>query len=283
MSQILQKVPPIGESRDKEILKSASSYVYASYAGFDLQAHVFFPKETQTSNRSVVAFFHGGFWDVPMATQFVPHCHHFASRGAVAVTFEYRTSSKNATGPAEALEDAIAAFKWLVENAELLSIDATKITLGGSGGGAWLALLLSMMKSKESPLPVRPHSLILFSALVNTTAKSQYSERFANKKTASKLSPSKLIRRKLPPMLFLHGKSDRITPIDDVASFCRRSKWRGNKISLLDFTGAEHTFFNFNVSHSNFEMTIGAADHFLTGLGSISKEAEDSTDFNHME
>jgi acetyl esterase len=276
MSHILQKVAPIGESRDKELLKSASSYAYASHDGTDLLGHAFFP-ETEGTGRPAVAFFHGGFWDTPMVTQFVPHCHHFAGRGAVAITFEYRTGSRHGTGPLEAIADATAAFLWLQENAELLGIDPEKIVVGGAAGGAFLALQLAMRKPRknaaESP---RPAAAILFSSLLNTTPKGQLCERFPDKKAAKTHSPTSLLRRKLPPMLFLHGKADRVTPFEEVSSFHRRMKWRGNRSKLLDFTAAEHSFFNFNVSHTNFEMTIAAADSFLVKEGVIPPLAEES-------
>ncbi|QTN34123.1 alpha/beta hydrolase [Akkermansiaceae bacterium] len=277
MSQILQKVAPIGESRDRELLKSASSYVYASHGDTDLLAHVFFPEGAADTSRPAVAFFHGGFWDTPMVTQFVPHCHHFASRGAVAVAFEYRTSSKNGTGPMEAIGDAQAAFAWLAENADLLGIDPAAITVAGAAGGAFLALHLAMRKTvKNSGAPPHPKAAILFSALVNTSPKGQLAARFPDSKRAKASSPGTLLRRKLPPMLFLHGKSDRVTPFEEVASFCRRTKWRRNKCTLLDFSGAEHSFFNFNVHHGNFEMTVSAADHFLTDLGVIPPAPEET-------
>jgi acetyl esterase/lipase len=275
MSQILQKVAPIGESRDKELLKSASSYVYASRDGVDLLAHVFFPQGKTDTACPAVAFFHGGFWDAAMVTQFVPHCHHFASRGAVAVTFEYRVSSRGTAGPMEALEDASEALVWLSENAETLGINLDKTVFAGAAGGAFLALVLAMRKEKDSPPIIIPKALVLFSALVNTGPKGQLSERFPDTKSAKKNSPNGLLRRKLPPMLFLHGKSDRVTPFEEVALFCRRMKWRRNKCTLLDFTGAEHSFFNFNVHHGNFEMTLRSADHFLVENGILSPEPEE--------
>jgi len=263
MSHILQKVAPIGESRDKELLKSASSYVYENRNGIDLLAHVFFPEGEPVADRPAVAFFHGGFWDAAMVTQFVPHCHHFAGRGAVTVTFEYRTSSRHQTGPIEAMEDSISAISWLQENAGILGIDVDKIAFIGAAGGAWLALLLAMRKEKDVTPPITPKALVLFSALVNTTPKGQLSELFPDAKTAKSLSPTSLLRRKLPPMLFIHGKSDRVTPHEEVATFCRRMKWRRNVCRLSDFIGAEHSFFNFNVHHGNFEMTVALADQFL--------------------
>ena len=276
MSHILQKVAPIGESRDKELLKSASSYVYASHGGVDLLAHVFFPEGGPDTGRPAIAFYHGGFWDTPMVTQFVPHCHHFAGRGAVAVTFEYPGSSKSGTGPMEAISDARDALRWLHENADLLGIDREKIVIAGAAGGAFLALQLAMRKDKDPATPPKPKAVILFSALVNTTPKGILSERFPDKKSAKALSPSSLLRRKLPPMLFLHGKSDRVTPFEEVASFCRSMKWRRNNCSLIDFTGADHSFFNFNVSHSNFELSIASADRFLVDQNIIAALPEEA-------
>lgn len=272
MSQILQKVAPIGESRDKEILKAAATYVFSDMEGIELLAHVFAPEGPTVPDRPAVAFFHGGFWDTPMVTQFVPHCHHFASRGAVTVAFEYRVASRHQTGPLAAIEDSRTALLWLHDNAELLGIDPTNIAVAGAAGGAFLALLLAMQKDKQFTTPVRPKALLLFSSLLNTTPKGQLSDRFPSTKEAKALSPSVLVRRKLPPMLLMHGKADRVTPFEEAAVFCRRMKWRGNRCQLLDFNGAEHSFFNFNVSHVNFEMTIAAADRFLVEQGVLGED-----------
>ncbi len=270
MSKILQRVAPIGEARDREILKDAATYVYAQRPEGDVLAHLFLPDKSGDAPRPIVVFFHGGFWDSPTPTQFVPHCLHFASRGAVAVAAETRTLAKHGTGPLEAIEDARDLIRWLRSNADTFNLDPNKITIGGAGGGAYLALLTSLPKPKDLP-PVdgfdcAPQALLLFSALVNTSTKGPAADRFGDGKMAKNLSPTKLVRRKLPPMLFFHGKSDRITPFDEVEKFRRRLRWRGNACELIDFERAEHSFFNFNVSHKNFERTICAADQFLVSL-----------------
>lgn len=276
MSSILQRVAPIGEARDKEILKDAATYVYDQTPQGDVQAHVFLPVDAKEEPRPVIIFFHGGFWDSPTPTQFVPHCLHFATRGAVAVAAETRTLAKHGTGPLEAIEDARNLIRWLRHNFDTFNLDPQKVTLCGSGGGAFLALLAAMPTEKSLP-PVEginctPQALVLFSALVNTSTKSAASERFPNLKTAKQLSPSSLMRRKLPPMLFFHGKSDRTTPFDEVEKFRRRMRWRGNTCELVDFEKAEHSFFNFNVSHKFFELTLGSADRFLVERGLLPPE-----------
>lgn len=271
MSSILQRVAPIGEARDREILKDAATYVYQERPQGPVQAHLFFPEHASSGARPVVIFFHGGLWDTPTPTQFVPQCLHFASRGAVAVAAETRTSTRHGTGPLEAIEDARDLIRWLRHNADTFNLDPSRVVIGGAGGGAFLALLATMPRAKQMPpvdgLDCRPQALILFSALVNTAVKGQAADRFPDRRSAKRLSPSHLIRRKLPPMLFFHGKSDRITPFEEVERFHRKMRFWGNSCELVDFERADHSFFNFNVSHKNFELTINAADRFLVGNG----------------
>jgi acetyl esterase/lipase len=276
MSSILQRVAPIGEARDREILKDAATYIYQERPQGPVQAHVFLPESSAAAPRSVVVFFHGGFWDSPTPTQFVPHCLHFASRGAVAVAAETRTGARHGTGPLEAIEDARDLIRWLRHNADTFNIDPDRVVVGGAAGGALLALLTAMPKAKAMPLvdglDCRPQALILFSALVNTTLKSPANSRFPDLRSAKRASPSTLVRRKLPPMILFHGKADRITPFDEVERFRRRLRWRGNDCTLVDFERQDHSFFNFNVSHRNFELTINAADRFLTDRGFLTEE-----------
>jgi acetyl esterase len=278
MSSILQRVAPIGEARDREILKDAATYVYEERPQGDILAHLFFPVHTDSAPRPVIVFFHGGLWDSPTPTQFVPHCLHFASRGAVAVAAETRTSSRHGTGAVEAIEDARQLIRWLRQNADTFNLDPDQVIIGGAGGGAYLALLTAMPKPKDLP-PVEgfdchPQALILFSALVNTATKGAAADRFPDFKSAKRLSPTNLIRRKLPPMIFFQGKSDRITPFEEVEKFRRRLRWRRNPCEVVDFLGAEHSFFNFNVSHRNFELTLALADKFLVEHGLLSPNAD---------
>ncbi|RYD28836.1 MAG: alpha/beta hydrolase, partial [Verrucomicrobiaceae bacterium] len=175
MSSILQKVAPIGEAREREMLKDSASYAYHSTPQGEILAHVFQPEGISATPRPAVVFFHGGFWDAAMPTQFVPHCLHFASRGAVAVAAETRTASRHGTGPVEAIEDARELIRWIRLNAETLNIDPARITVSGAAGGAYLALLTAMPKEKDLPavdgVDCRPQALVLFSATVNTGPK----------------------------------------------------------------------------------------------------------------
>lgn len=276
MSSILKKVAPIGEARDREILKDAATYVYQERPQGPVQAHVFFPERPASGPRPLVVFFHGGFWDTPMPTQFVPQCLHFASRGMVAVAAETRTQARNGTGPVEAVEDARDLIRWLRHNADTFEINPDQLVVGGSAGGALLALMTTLPKPKHLPpvdgLDCHAQGLILFSALVNPRATPQAAARFPDSSAAKRLNPLRSVRRKLPPMILFHGKSDRITPFEEVERFRRKVRFWGNSCELVDFEKADHSFFNFNVSHGNFERSILAADRFLVDLGLLLPE-----------
>lgn len=280
MSHILQRLPVIGESRDRKLLEDASCYIYRQTPQGDLFAHVFQPKTPATARRPVVVFFQGGLWDNPMAAQFAPQCLHLVDHGAVAVAVETRISSKHGTGPVEAIEDARELIRWLRQYAGALQIDPARITACGAAGGALLALLTAMPKEKQMPpvneVSCRPQALVLYSAIVNTKPGTPFAGRFPNAKSAKSLSPSTQVRSKLPPMLFFHGTADRITPFAEVKKFRRRLRWRRNICELVEFERADHSFFNFNVNQDHFELSTAALCQFLTILGLLDPKSSSS-------
>lgn len=247
------------------MLKSATTYTYLETEQGPVQAHFFVPHDfTPSDRRPLVIFFHGGFWDSPMATQFVPHCLHFATRGAVAVAVETRVFSIHRTGAVDAIEDAKAFMDWLANHYVHFGIDPNRVVVGGAAGGALLALSLILPKLKKGEIPhaLAPAGAVLFSALLDPTEKTAF-ERFPNIKVAKEISPLRNPRRKLPPMIFFHGKNDRLTPFDAVRKFAKSLRWRRNKVEVIDYENAEHSFFNFNVSELHYELTLHAADDFL--------------------
>lgn len=266
---LLSKAPLLGQARQREMMKSATPLTYFESEQGSLQAHFFVPHDfAATDKRTLVVFLHGGFWDTSMPTQFVPQCLHFATRGALGVVVETRLKSTHGTGPMEALEDVATFLGWIAEHAERLGVDVDKVVLAGASGGAFLALQQVMPKvgKTDPPKPLEPRALILFSTLLDATPAS-FSKRFPDARTAKRVSPLRQIRRKLPPMMLCHGKSDRVTPFDHARKFAKAMKWRGNRVELVEFENAEHSFFNFNVSELHYELTLKACDHFLVDLG----------------
>jgi acetyl esterase/lipase len=269
---LLSKVPPIGQKRQAEMLKSATSLTYLETPQGPVQCHFFVPTDFESGQRRpVVLFLHGGFWDGCMPTQFVPQCLHFASRGAISIAVETRVESIHGSGPMEALEDIQTLLVWLTEHAENFGLDTEKVVIGGASGGAFLALQQVLPKDSAKSSHISPVALLLFSSVLDTT-KSELAGRFPDGKTAKKLSPLRLIRKGLPPMILFHGKQDRVTPYADAQKFARVVKRKRNKVELIDFDKAEHSFFNFNVSELYYELTIKAADRFLVDHGILPED-----------
>lgn len=265
---LLQKTPLIGQARQREMLKSATTFTYSETPEGPLQAHFFTPPGFEPGDRRpLVLFLHGGFWETPMATQFVPHCLHFAQRGAVTVTLETRVGSVHRTGPVEALEDLRAFLDWLKGYEPHFGVDPAKVVLGGAAGGAFIALAMTLPKLPKNATPpaYSPAALMLFSSLLDPIVRPLI-DRFPDHATAKRLSPLKTVRRKAPPMIFFHGKRDRVTPFATVEKFVKSMRWRRNKIELVDYESAEHAFFNFNVSDQHYEWSVSAADRFLVDL-----------------
>ena len=272
MIEELVKAPPIGEARDRELLKDAQSFIYFHSPSKDLAAHFFFPPghDPRTASAPVIIFLHGGMWDISMPTQFVPHSHHFAARGAVSLCIEYRVKSTSGSTPAESLEDAAMAIVFLRKNARILGIDPKRIVLAGAGSGAHLALCCATLPEigNDPGLNFRPAALFLFSPVVNTTRKGVGAEMFSSEQAANQYSPSEHVpQRNLPPCRLYHGRADRMVPVDQVAKFAKRYAKKKNACELMEFEGAGHTFFNYNSHQQNYEVTLRSADYFLVDLG----------------
>lgn len=251
------------------MMKAATSLSYSETSEGPLSAHFFVPDNFSPEKQyPAVVFFHGGFWDHSMPTQFVPQCLHFASRGAIAISVETRVQAIHKTGPLEALDDTQTFLQWLADHAEKFRLNLDQCILGGAAGGAWLALENTLPKppKKEPAPPITPTAIILFSALLNSLAPS-IAKKFPNPTTAKSLNPLRQVRRKLPPTLLCHGMSDRVTPFADARKFAKAMRWRGNHVELVDYEKAEHSFFNFNVSEFYYELTLKTADRFLVNLG----------------
>ena len=274
----LKEAPAIGEARDRELLKDAHSYVYHESPQGQLIAHFFLPPEhnPEAAHLNCLLFLHGGMWDASMPTQFIPHCHHFVSRGCLTVTVEYRVFNKHRTNPIEAIEDARMAIGFLKQNAQLIGIDPERIIVVGGGSGGHLALSTAIHSNTENTqnLDLRPDAVAAYSAIVDTSPKSGIGhELFPTPKEAKQHSPlAQLPLKDLPPCLLLHGRNDRVAPFDQVAKFAKNYKRKGNHCELIDFEGAGHTFFNYNTNEQLYNLSLNALDHFLVKLNFLSPE-----------
>lgn len=254
----------------EELLQEAESIVYKRTDQGELRLHSFYPEgHSQDDHRPAVVLFHGGKWDQTLVPQLAPHALNFVFLGAVAIVVEYRTSGSHQTSPLESIADAQSALLWVRKNNRFLGIDPEKVTACGAGSGAHIALCSAMHKKVEHDgfYSSRPNALVLFSAIIDTTKSGIGMELFPHKRDAKRTSPSRNIRRKLPPMLFFHGNEDPIVPVASVEKFCMRVSGKRNTAKFVPYPRATHSFFNFNVNQRCFIQSLDSAEVFLSNLG----------------
>jgi acetyl esterase len=120
-------------------------------AGNDIAVRVYTPQEAIGGAAPLLLWLHGGGWVIGDLDTADATARALANRsGAVVVSVGYRLAPEH-TAPA-ALDDALAALTWAVENGELLGVDATHVAVGGdSAGGNLAAVLCQRVRDEFGP------------------------------------------------------------------------------------------------------------------------------------
>jgi acetyl esterase len=112
-------------------------------------------------------FFHGGGWSLGDLDSHDHMCRHFAHGAqATVIAVDYRLAPEHKF-PA-AVDDSVAAVRWVFENARQLDIDANRIAVGGdsAGGNLAAAASIALRDTNGPPLTLQ---LLIYPA-VNFTA-----------------------------------------------------------------------------------------------------------------
>lgn len=206
-----------------ETLPGADTRVYKTVGETNLRLHIYQPPDRKQGDKlPAIVFFFGGGWRNGTPAQFVEHCQHFAARGMVAITAEYRVRSRHNVTPLECIADAKSAMRWLRRNANKLGIDASRIAAGGGSAGGHLAAALATVKgfddrTDDLQVSVVPNALVLFNPaldVANIPADYGFGEQ------AKAASPLQNVRNRMPPTIIFHGTADTTVPFAQATSFC---------------------------------------------------------------
>ena len=123
-------------------------------AGFtrDIRIKIFQPKSLQLTNMQMPAFIHfhsGAVCGLSIDDQYMkPNMARYSLECNVKVfTVEYRQAPE--TQAPGNIMDCYAAIKYIIENADKFNIDKSKIVIGGSSDGAYLAVGVAMELAKR--------------------------------------------------------------------------------------------------------------------------------------
>lgn len=108
----------------------------------------------------VLVFFHGGGWVIGDLETHDTLCRHLASgSGCAVVAVDYRLAPEHPF-PA-AVEDAVAATRWVRQHAAELALDPRRIAVGGDSAGGNLAAVVALTARDEGE-PSLAFQLLLY-------------------------------------------------------------------------------------------------------------------------
>lgn len=139
---------PVGKVEDRTIPGAAGQ----------IQARIYTP--AAKGPFPVVVYFHGGGWVIATIDTYDSSARALTNAAnAIVISVEYRKGPENKFPAAH--DDAFAAYRWAIANAQSLGGDASKIAVAGESAGGNLACAVSMMaRDRKVQMPV--HQLLVY-------------------------------------------------------------------------------------------------------------------------
>lgn len=269
----LLAAPLFARSPYPPTFKNARVETYRKVDSTELKLWIFGESDPKAPKPAIVFFFGGG-WSGGSPAQFEDQARHFAKRGMIAITADYRVRNRHGVQVVECVKDAKAAIAWVRENAGRLGIDPKKIAASGGSAGGHLAAATGTVSGFGSD--ERPNAMILFNPACTLAPIPGWEPKGAGAgltterlgAEAEAISPAHHIGPHTPPTLILHGKADTTVPYASVVAFESVMKKAGRPCKLVGYDGEGHGFFNRGEYYTK---TLAEADAFLVELGWIKK------------
>ncbi len=223
------------------------------------------PEPAPSSGHPAILLFHGGGWHSGSPAGYHRLCAEFAGRGLACLSAGYRLMPHEALDPAEAVEDAGLAWRFVQARAAELGLDPSRIAAGGGSSGGHLALIATLDALEAGQPP--PRALLLYNPVVNLANRPQ--GRALPRERWQAISPRQRLRPGLPPMLIIQGGADRDVTPETVSDFCSAVRALGGDCRLRLYPGQPHGFFNWGYSRLNYYRTLWDALAFLHRQGLV--------------
>ena len=268
-------------------LEGAQVEVYKKVGDVELNIYIYNPVDHKASDqRPVSVFFFGGGWKSGTPAQFEEHCKYLASRGMVAMTADYRVSSRHGTQAKECVADAKSAIRWVRQESKRLGVDPNRLVAGGGSAGGHIAGCTGVLTGFEEPgedlsLSSKPNAMALFNpalVLAQIDGEDPLPEERASALPdrmgvdPKALSPYHHVKAGVPPTIIFHGRGDTTVPYRTVEHFTEAMKKVGNRCELIGYEGQPHGFFNYGRSENKyFKSTLASLDSFLVSLNYLKR------------
>ena len=236
--------------------------VYTERAARPLKMHVLRPKTLPKEPMPVIVFLHGGGWFEGHPNRGLAALAHFAGRGYLCASVEYRLSGE-AKFPAQ-IEDVKEAVRFLRAKAKEFHLDPERVGVWGQSAGGHLAALLGTsggVRELEGAGGWRKFSSRV-QAVVNWNGPVDFLEPVqmkwwaerksdavirliggepeANREKALRATPATYASGDDPPFLIMHGDADEVVLPAQSESLYRALRSAGVDATLHVVKGAGH-------------------------------------------
>ena len=239
-----------------------------------LHLYVFEPhRTTPDERRPAFVWIYGGGWTSGNGKAGYPQARYFASRGMVAITFDYRLVKPGGPFMDASFGDCKSVIRYIRAHAAELGVDPDRIAVAGDSAGAHLAAALGTVDGFDDPAddmrisPV-PNAMLLYNGVFDLLANGR-SAVAGSVEAARALSPTLHVRSGAPPAIALHGLDDTVVPPEQSRTFCDFMKAAGNRCDLVLVEHAKHAFVipNYTAPEHLVVRAFLDGDAFLKTLG----------------
>ncbi len=239
--------------------------------GGSLRARRYVPAGLAAPSPGLV-FFHGGGWVVGDLDTHDALCRLLAITGRMrVVAIDYRLAPEHPF-PA-AVDDALAAFRWVAAEAESLGIDPAKIGVGGDSAGGNLSAIVSLKTREDARRPAlaallypgldarcssASHRELGTGFFLTSATLSWYMNHYFGSDPQTRLGPdaSPLLAPDLagsPPTLVVSAALDPLR--DEAIAYAERLREAGVIVREERVAGMIHGFLNVGISRAAVEAT----------------------------
>jgi acetyl esterase len=143
--------PPIAETRDLQ--------AHGPHGAIPLRLYHPLPAAQRRNPPPVLVYYHGGGWVIGDLDTHDTLCRELANAAGIAVVaVDYRMGPEHRF-PA-AVDDCIAATRWVHAHAAELGVDAGRMAVGGDSAGGNLAAVVAIAMREAGDVPIRFQLLI---------------------------------------------------------------------------------------------------------------------------
>lgn len=226
-------------------LSPSGHYALVEGAGYGAHARqrldVYSPHDANSA--PVVVYFYGGGWTGGERAQYRFVGSYLAGEGVVAVLPDYRLHPE--VGFPDFVRDGADAVAWVYREIAAHGGDPSRIVLMGHSAGAHIAALLALDSSYLVEAGVDPSAVVAFIGLSGPydfeRDSDTLAEIFADEQPPALSSqPIDYAGAGAPPMLLVHGGSDRVVEPGNSLRLARRICDAGGEAEVIVYPGVGH-------------------------------------------